>query len=456
MRHGTQPLSDAPHDRARDATLKRSIDHAAPTEMPEAMAVAPLKTERMAENGGMASPRLDRDDILANLPAVLARVAEGAALRERARRLPHDLFAYLRTTGLTWLRVPESLDGPGGSFQDQIEVTVALASADSNVAHALRSHFAFVEGLAIDPKSANSVQHAPAVLAGKLFGGAHMEIGTPRPNELRTRLSRDGDKYRLNGEKYYATGAIFADFHSFSAVTDDGTVTQVLIPAGRDGVEVLDDWDGVGQTLSASGTVRLHDVEVQAHEVGQRAGGNIFRRRHGATRAQLHLVAVMGGIARNVLADAIDYTRAKARPAKHSSAAAAVGDPFVQQTVGEIAALSQVIDAAIVDVARHLEHSAALLAADRSDPATLDEVILNAQLANSKAQIIVGRLALEAAEKLFNTGGGSATSVKQAFDRHWRNVRTLLNHNPAMLRGRVLGDYYLNGTRDDFDEGRVF
>jgi hypothetical protein len=32
----------------------------------------------------------------------------------------------------------------------------------------------------------------------------------------------------------------------------------------------------------------------------------------------------------------------------------------------------------------------------------------------------------------------------------------LLNHNPALLRGRVLGDYYLNGTRDDFDEGRVF
>lgn len=401
-------------------------------------------------------PARSREEILAQLPEILARISEGAAERERERRLPHHLFAYLRSTGLTWLRVPESLGGPGGSFLDQLEVTVALASADSNVAHALRSHFAFTEGLAIDPRSAHSIRHAPDVLSGKLFGGAHMEIGTPRPNELRTRLSRSGDGYRLNGEKYYATGAIFADFHSFSAVVDDGSITHVMIPAGRAGVELLDDWDGVGQTLSASGTVRLHDVEVHAHEIGQRAGGNIFRRRHGATRAQLHLVAVMGGIARNVLSDAIAYTRSKARPAKHSSASAAVGDPFVQQTVGEIAALSQVIDAAIEDVGRHLERSAALLAADEADAATLDEIILKAQLANSKAQIIVGRLALEAAQKLFDTGGGSATSVKQAFDRHWRNVRTLLNHNPAMLRGRVLGDYYLNGIRDDFDEGRVF
>jgi hypothetical protein len=35
-------------------------------------------------------------------------------------------------------------------------------------------------------------------------------------------------------------------------------------------------------------------------------------------------------------------------------------------------------------------------------------------------------------------------------------VRTLCNHNPAALRGRVLGDFYLNGNRADFDEGRVF
>ena len=35
--------------------------------------------------------------------------------RELAGRLPFELFDYLRTTGVTWLRVPESLGGPGGS-----------------------------------------------------------------------------------------------------------------------------------------------------------------------------------------------------------------------------------------------------------------------------------------------------------------------------------------------------
>jgi alkylation response protein AidB-like acyl-CoA dehydrogenase len=77
-------------------------------------------------------------------------------------------------------------------------------------------------------------------------------------------------------------------------------------------------------------------------------------------------------------------------------------------------------------------------------------------LANSKTQIVVGKLAIRAAEQLFDTGGGSATSRKYDFDRHWRNIRTILNHNPLLLKGRVIGDFYLNGVRTDFDEGRVF
>jgi alkylation response protein AidB-like acyl-CoA dehydrogenase len=394
-----------------------------------------------------------REEILARLPAVAQEVAEGAVQRELARELPFDIFRMLRQTGLTWLRVPQALGGPGGTMADQTEIVATLASADSNVAHALRSHFGFVEAIAVDPHGAYSRRYVGEVLNGRLFGGAHMEIGTPRPNMIRTKLVRDGDRFRLSGHKFYATGAIFADYQSFSALDEDGNVTGVLIPTGREGIEILDDWDGMGQSMTASGGVVLKDVVVYPDEVGQRQSGNMFRRRHNATRAQLHLVTVVGGIVRNVLADAIGYTRTRARSAKHSASATAAGDPFVQQNVGDIAALSHVIDVAIADVARRMDIAAAGLVGDAPD---IDDLVMASALANSKTQVMVGRLATQAAEKLFDTGGGSATSRQLAFDRHWRNIRTILNHNPAQLRGRVLGDYYLNGVRDDFDEGRVF
>ncbi len=400
------------------------------------------------------SPR-SRAEILAGLPAVLAHVAQGAAERELAGRLPHDIFQFLRTTGLTWLRVPQSLGGPGGSASDQVEITCALASADSGVAHALRGHFGFLESIALDPEAETSRRWAPEVLAGKLFGGAHMEIGTPRPNMIRTTLRREGDHYRLSGEKYYATGAIYADYTSFSAVDEEGKPTGVMVPADRDGVEIRDDWDGMGQRLSASGSVHLDNVRIEDNELSalRTGGGNPYARRHNAARAQLHLMAVVAGIARNVLSDGIAYVQDQARSAKHSASETARGDHFVQLAVGEIAAISHTVDALIAETSRHLDASAAAILSNAAD---IDYVVLATQLANSKGQVLIGKLALEAAQRLFDTGGGSATSRTRNFDRHWRNVRTLCNHNPAALRGRVLGDFYLNGVRADFDEGRVF
>jgi alkylation response protein AidB-like acyl-CoA dehydrogenase len=291
------------------------------------------------------------------------------------------------------------------------------------------------------------------VLKGKLFGGAHMEIGTPRPNMLRTTLRKNGENYVLSGKKYYATGAAFSDYTSFSALNEAGEMTGALVPADRRGVNILDDWDGMGQRLTASGGIDLDNVEVFPHEVNDRHRSNHFVRRHNATRAQLHLVAVIGGIVRNVLSDAISYTRKHARPAKHSASDTAGGDHFVQQVVGEIAALSHAIDALIADTARILDIAAEGIAAGAAD---LDDRVMCSALANSKIQIIVGQLAISAANKLFDTGGGSATSRKYDFDRHWRNIRTILNHNPLLLKGRVVGDYHLNGVRTDFDEGRVF
>ncbi|MDY0747679.1 acyl-CoA dehydrogenase family protein [Paucibacter sp. R3-3] len=410
-----------------------------------------------AANDAVAPPpRRSREEILAGLPAIAAEIAAGAVQRELNRELPFEVFRRLRETGLTWLRVPRSLGGPGGTLADQVEITCTLAAADSNVAHALRGHFGFIESIALDPQAPASRKWVDEVLAGKLFGGANMEIGTPRPNMLRTTLLKDGDRYRLNGRKWYATGAIYADYTSFSALDEDGQMTGCLVPADRAGVRINDDWDGMGQRLTASGGVELDNVEVWPHEVSVRRSTNPFMRRHGAARAQLHLVAVIGGIVRNVLADATAYVQRSARSAKHSASETAAGDHFVQQAVGDIAAASHAIDTLIADAARNLDVSAAAITAGVLDHAALDALVMRSALAQSKTQIIVGRMAIQAAEQMFDTGGGSATARKYDFDRHWRNIRTILNHNPIKLRGRVIGDYVLNGARADFDEGRVF
>ncbi len=206
---------------------------------------------------------------------------------------------------------------------------------------------------------------------GDLFGSASTEIGTPRPGIIATRVRRHGEGFRLDGRKHYATGTAYSDWVSLSALDDDDNTVRVLVPTTRAGVEILDDWDGMGQRLTASGGLVFTNVEVAPHEISTRPPGS-HAARHAATFRQLFLAACQAGIVRNVVADATTYVQRQARPITHSPAASAKEDLFVQQTVGEIAALSYAIDSLLARAARTSDRAQAAIrrrrAGYRRDP----------------------------------------------------------------------------------------
>lgn len=63
-----------------------------------------------------------------------------------------------------------------------------------------------------------------------------------------------------------------------------------------------------------------------------------------------------------------------------------------------------------------------------------------------RARWLVASNALDAATRLFEVGGASATLRTRGLDRHWRNARVLASHNPLIYRARLLGDRAVNGT----------
>ena len=393
-------------------------------------------------------------ELLDRLPPIVETITREAAQRDLDRTLPYEAFRQFKQAGLGTLRVPVALGGPGGSISDYIEVIATLGSGDPNVAHALRSHFNFTESLLLDPEAPKARQMLSQVLDGKLFAGAHTEQGTKRPGEVTTTLTRHPDgNWRLNGRKWYATGTAFADFASFSAIADDGRGVGVLLPVDRKGITILDDWDGMGQRLTASGGVLLEDVVVYDTEISVRALDSRIGR-HTSTMRQLHLAASAAGAVRAVLREGIEYVQKQARSAAHSSAETARQDPFVQKVVGEIAARSYAIDALIAEAARKLDETAAAFAS--GNDARIEAALIASSLTTARTQLIAADLALKAAEQMFELGGGSATSRKYNFDRHWRNIRTVLNHNPLLHKARVVGDYLLNGTTTHLEEGKVF
>lgn len=393
-----------------------------------------------------------RRKALAGVPELARRIGEDAAGREARRELPFFAFDLFRATGLGALRIPVEQGGLGGSLQDLFELIASLAAAESNVAHALRLHFDITETLRLGARTPYNALQTRRAVEGAIFGGAATERGTERAGQIGTVLVRDGEHYRVSGKKYYATGTAFSDYARLTLRTEQDEDVVAIIPTAREGVKVIDDWDGMGQRMTASGSLELDNVQVFADEVVPRDSGGLVGRHAGALR-QLHLVAVAAGIVRNVLADAQRYVLDHGRPVMHSPAPSAREDLFIQQVIGDIAAHSLAIDALVRENARALDRSADAIAAQREDASDL---VLESALVTAKTQLIVGKLALYAAERLFEAGGASATGRRHNFDRHWRNLRTIFSHNPLLHKARVVGDYHLNGVTTHLTEGRVF
>ncbi|EFL20548.1 acyl-CoA dehydrogenase [Streptomyces himastatinicus ATCC 53653] len=381
-------------------------------------------------------------DVLDRVAGLTGSLAVDTARREAERELPYGSMDAVRASAIGCLRVPAAYGGPGASLVDVFQTVVDLAEADSNVAQALRPHFGFLEKLISDGGEADRERWFTAALAGELFGNATGETAAKHPGDIHAALVPDGDHYRLSGTKYYSTGSLFADWVVVAAKNHLDQRVRVVLPRDRPGLRLLDDWDGMGQRMTASGTTELEDVVVYPREVIVDEAVGV-RRTHLGAYHQLYLAAVETGIAKNAVRDAIGYARDRARAVRHSGVDQAVQDPFVQHTVGEMAALGYGAEATVLRAAAAIDR--ALAGPRGEDGVAGDEPALaDAATEVAQAQVVAAQAALRAAERLYDVGGASATRREFNFDRHWRNARTLVSHNPIAHKARVVGDYLLN------------
>jgi len=380
------------------------------------------------------------DERLARLPEIVASLRRDDPAAERERVLQYEAVESIRATGVLGLRVPAEFGGPGGKVRDVLSAVIQIGRGSSNVAQALRSHFGFSERLLSNRATpAERAEWFPRVNDGIVVGNAITDAAGRAPSSADTKVLPDtAGVLRLNGYKFYSTGTLFADVIAVSALDADGRDVQVIVPADRAGVELFDDWDGFGQRTTASGGSRFTDVEVRPNEVVTVSDGTHLG--HATGFLQLYLASVAVGIAHAVLDDAIEYVRTKARPASHSVADSAATDPFVLQAVGDISAAAAAAEAVVLTAADAIDR---LVDDNRQHD---KDAVADVAVTVAKAQLTAERLTLSAAERLFDTGGASATARGLNFDRHWRNARTLAGHSPLAYKAYAAGNYAVNGT----------
>jgi SfnB family sulfur acquisition oxidoreductase len=383
----------------------------------------------------------DDAEALAAAAELAADFRKDAAERDARRRLPHPELERLSASGLLAVTVPGEFGGADVRTETLAEIFRLLASADASLAQIPQSHFVYVGVLRRQGTQEQQEFLFGEVLAGRRFGNAQSEAGTSHVQDIRTRLARRPDgSYVLDGVKHYSTGALFADWIPVLARTDDDNLHVAYVPRDAPGLTVVDDWDGMGQRTTASGTVRLESVPVPADRVVPHHLTFQGPQLHGAVAQLLH-AAIDAGIASGALAEAVEFVRTRSRPWFESVAEgheSATEDPLLIQRFGELAIRVRAADALLSTAARSVD-------AARAD--LTDDSAAAASIAVAAAKVTAAEAAVEVGSALFEVSGTRSALDSLGLHRHWRDARTHTLHDPARWKVQHIGRYVLNGTQ---------
>ncbi len=393
------------------------------------------------ENAWGAGPDDGYEALAAPFRPIFADIAAKATDRDLQRDLPHEPIRRLKAAGFGAVRLPVAAGGKGASLPQFFNLLIELSAADSNVTQALRAHFGFTEDILNTKDAERRARWFGRIARGETAGSAWSEIGPGATLDcFSTHVAEKDGTLVLNGAKYYTTGSLFADWIDVGASNAAGEGISVAVHREAAGVEVVDDWDGFGQTLTASGTTTFRDVVVEAHDIVV----DEERFKYGAAFYQLVHLATLAGIGRAITADVARAVAERRRTYTHAAAARSSEDPQVLQVVGRIRAAAYAAGAITLQAARSLERAFAAHFVD--DAVAEEKANAIAELEAAQAQTVVSDLILEASTLLFDALGASATKKPAGLDRHWRNARTLASHNPRIYKHRIIGDFAVNGT----------
>lgn len=370
------------------------------------------------------------------------RFGETAAARDRERLLPHAEIRQLAESGLLAARVPRAYGGHEISIAAFSEIVFHLAKGDPNIAQAACPIFPNIEKIRIYGSEDQKRHYFSLALQGRLLtGNAAAERSGHRIGDMSTKVEKGTEGYRLNGVKSYSTGSLFAEYVLVTAHLGEASRAAVMVPTDRKGVGIIDDWDGMGQRLTASGTAVFEDVSVEKSEIleiptfGQ-------RRTYEGSFAQILHSAIDTGIAFAAIDDALLYGRTMARVLPESGVDTAGGDPYVLHTVGEMVIQANAARLLLQRAAEMVDQG--VNAFYQLSPQA-DRLLAEASIAVAEAKFASSEASIRVSEMIYRIGGASATSTRLNLDRHWRNARTHTTHDPVAYKARAIGDFYLNG-----------
>jgi alkylation response protein AidB-like acyl-CoA dehydrogenase len=360
--------------------------------------------------------------------------AKDAVARDKRGGRPIEQVRLLKESGLLSIQIAKEHGGAGASWLSVLRAVREFARVDGSLGHIYGYHFLPINILNF---------RGTAEQKGRLLGRSAQEqwfwgnSGNPMSKSLFGRLA--GDEWVIDGYRPFSSGTHVADYMTVAwEDVASGERTFAAIPASYPGVEIKDDWDGIGQRQTGSGTVTFDKVRIARDEVLSAPVGTPFTTLIPLIQQSV-LLNVFVGSAQGALTEGRAYTVGTSRPWVDSGVARHTDDPWVKRHYGELfiktKAATELADMAARSFDAAWARGSALTAEERG----------RAAIDIAAANVVAGEVGLDVSSRIFEVTGARSAVNAYGFDRFWRNVRTHTLHNPAEYKARTVGAWFLTG-----------
>jgi alkylation response protein AidB-like acyl-CoA dehydrogenase len=238
-----------------------------------------------------------------------------AAELDRTGEYPWSVIAGLKEYGLMGIWIPREYGGSGAGVLDLCVVVEELSRACGGigVGYAVNALGSFP--IMLGGTEAQKQRWLPAVASGEkliAFGLSEKASGSDA-GSLRTRASRDGDGWVINGDKKWNTNGGAASLYSVYASTspDRGTrgVSAFVVDKGTPGFEIGKREDTLGIRCVPVHELHFRDCRVGADRLlGEKEGGGFGNAMMTLDRARPGVAAQAVGLAQGAFEWAVRYT----------------------------------------------------------------------------------------------------------------------------------------------------
>lgn len=202
------------------------------------------------------------------------RVKPMAVEIDRSNSFPAELWTEMGSLGLLGITVPAELGGAGMGYLAHVVAVEEIARASASVALSYGAHSNLcVNQIALNGTPAQRDRYLPRLVSGAHVGALAMsEAGAGSDVvSMGLRAERRGDRYVLNGTKYWITNGPDADVLVVYAKTDPQAgsrgITAFIVEKTMAGFSTSAHFDKLGMRGSNTAELIFDAVEVPAENV---------------------------------------------------------------------------------------------------------------------------------------------------------------------------------------------